>query len=293
MKYAFINAHREQFRVRAMCRVLRVHFSGFYAWLKEPLSLRAQDDARQTELIRQAWSDSGRVYGYRKLADDLRDQGEQVSENRVARLAAMAGIAAQVGYKRRPGKYGGKPAVVASNSLDRQFEVEGPDKVWVTDITYYIRTHEGWLYLAVVIDLFSRRVVGWSAQPRMTTNLAVQALLAAVWRRKPKAKVMIHSDQGSQFTSREWQAFLGQHNLDPSMSRRGNCHDNAVAESFFQLLKRERIRRRTYLTRDAARQDVFDYIEMFYNPKRKHTNNGMLSPVDFEIRQQKLTEAGV
>ena len=162
----------------------------------------------------------------------------------------------------------------------------------VTDITY-IKTHEGWLYLSVVIDLFSRRVVGWSAQPRMTTDLALQALLAAVWRRKPKAKVMIHSDQGSQCTSREWQLFLSQHNLEASMSRRGNCHDNAVAESFFQLLKRERIRRRIYLTREAARQDVFDYIEMFYNPKRKHTNNGMLSPVDFEVRQQKLNEAGV
>lgn len=292
MKYAFIRAHQAEFGVRAMCRVLRVHFSGFYAWLKEPLSLRARDDVRQTELIRQAWSESGKVYGYRKLADDLRDQGEQVSENRVARLAGLAGIMAQVGYKRRPGKHGGKPAVVASNILDRQFEVDAPDRVWVTDITY-IRTHEGWLYLSVVIDLFSRRVVGWSAQPRMTTDLALQALLAAVWRRKPKAKVMIHSDQGSQFTSREWQLFLGQHNLDASMSRRGNCHDNAVAESFFQLLKRERIRRRTYLTREAARQDVFEYIEMFYNPKRKHTNNGMLSPVDFEIRQQKLNDAGV
>jgi putative transposase len=275
-----------------MCRVLRVHFSGFYAWLKEPLSRRAQDDARQTGLIRQAWSESGRVYGYRKLADDLRDQGEHVSENRVARLASMAGIAAQVGYKRRPGRYGGKPAILVNNTLDRQFEVDAPDRVWVTDITY-IKTHEGWLYLSVVIDLFSRRVVGWSAQPRMTTDLALQALLAAVWRRKPKTSVMIHSDQGSQFTSREWQVFLGQHNLEASMSRRGNCHDNAVAESFFQLLKRERIRRRTYPTRETARQDVFEYIELFYNPKRKHTNNGMLSPIDYEIRQQKLSEAGV
>jgi putative transposase len=292
MAPAFMQVHQAEFSVRAMCRVLRIHFSGVSAWLKEPLSLRARDDVRQTELIRQAWSDSGKVYGYRKLADDLRDQGEQVSENRVARLASLAGILAQVGYKHRPGRYGGKPAVVASNTLDRQFEVDAPDKVWVTDITY-IKTHEGWLYLSVVIDLFSRRVVGWSAQPRMTTDLALQALLAAVWRRKPRTKVMIHSDQGSQFTSREWQLFLGQHNLEASMSRRGNCHDNAVAESFFQLLKRERIRRRTYLIREAARQDVFEYIEMFYNPKRKHTNNGMLSPVDFEIRQQKLNEAGV
>ena len=161
-----------------------------------------------------------------------------------------------------------------------------------SDITY-IKTHEGWLYLSVVIDLFSRRVVGWAAQPRMTADLALQALLAAVWRRKPKIKVMTHSDPGSQLTSREWQVFLAQHNLEPSMSRRGNCNDNAVAESFFQLLKRERIRRRTYLTRDAARQDVFDYIEMFYNPNRKHTNNGMLSPVDFETWQQKMNEAGV
>ena len=292
MKYAFIRAHRDEFGVRAMCRVLRVHFSGFYAWLKKPLSHRAQEDIRQTELIRQAWADSGKVYGYRKLTDDLRDQGERISENRVARLASLAGIAAQVGYRRRPGRYGGKPAIVAENWLEQQFQTSVPDQVWVTDITY-IKTHEGWLYLCVVIDLFSRRVVGWSAQSRMTTDLALQALLMAVWRRKPAGQVMVHSDQGSQFTSREWQTFLRQHNLEPSMSRRGNCHDNAVAESFFQLLKRERIRRRTYPTRDDARRDVFEYIELFYNPKRKHTNNGMLSPVDFEIRQRKLNEAGV
>jgi len=130
-------------------------------------------------------------------------------------------------------------------------------------------------------------------QSRMTTDLALQALLSAVWRRKPKQKVMIHSDQGLQFTGKEWQSFLGKHNLFASMSRRGNGHDNAVAESFFHLLKRERIRRRTYLTRDAARQDVFDYIEMFYNPTRKHTNNGMLSPVNYEIKQRKMNEAGV
>ena len=162
----------------------------------------------------------------------------------------------------------------------------------MTDITY-IETHEGWSYLAVVIDLFSRRVVGWSMQSRMTTDLALQALLSAVWRHKPKTKVMIHSDQGSQFTSKEWQAVLGKHNLDASMSRRGNCHDNAVAERFFQLLKRERIRRRTYQTRDAARQDAFDYIEMFYNPTRKHTNNGMLAPVDYETEQKKMNQAGI
>lgn len=168
--------------------------------------------------------------------------------------------------------------MVVDNTLDRQFDVEAPDRVWVTDITY-IRTLEGSAYLAVV-DLYSRRVVGWSMQSRQTTDLVLQALLMGVWRRKPTNRVLIHSDQGSQFTSRDWASFLKHHNLEHSMSRRGNCHDNAVAESFFNLLKRERIRRRTYKTRADARQGVFDYIEMFYNRQRKHTKNGMLSPVN-------------
>jgi len=291
VRYAFVAEHRGLFSVRAMCRCLRIQPSGFYAWLKTPLSQRAREDARQTELIRRAWTDSGRVYGYRKLHDDLLDQGESLCPNRVARLARLAGIKARIGYKRRPGHYGGKPSVIVDNTLDRQFDVEAPDRVWVTDITY-IRTQEGFAYLAVVIDLYSRRVVGWSMQSRQTTDVVLQALHMAVWRRKPKNRVLIHSDQGSQFTSMDWSAFLRAHNLEHSMSRRGNCHDNAVAESFFNLLKRERIRRRTYRTRDEARQDVFDYIEMFYNPKRKHARNGMLSPVDFE-RQPKLNPEGV
>jgi putative transposase len=281
MKYAFIKAHRFVFRVRVMCRVLKVHHSGFYAWLKKPVSNRAKDDKRLINLIKQAWLESSCVYGYRKLHDDLRSLGEICSPNRVARLASIAGIKAQIGYKRKVGFYGGKPAIVAPNQLQQDFKVALPDHAWVTDITY-IRTHEGWLYLAVVIDLYSRRVVGWSMQPRMQMDLVLSALLMAVWRRKPKQKVIIHSDQGSQFTGYEWQNFLKEHKLEASMSRRGNCHDNAVAESFFQLLKRERIRRRTYATRKDARDDIFDYIEFFYNLKRKHGNNGMLSPIDFE-----------
>ena len=286
MRYAFVAEHRPLFSIRAMCRCLRIQASGFYAWLKAPLSPRAREDARQTELLRKAWTDSGKVYGYRKLHDDLLDQGETSCPNRIARLSRMAGIKAQIGYKRRPGSHSGKPSVVVDNTLARQFDVAAPDKAWVTDITY-IRTVEGFAYLAVVIDLFSRRVIGWSLQSRQTTDVVLQALLMAVWRRKPKAKVLVHSDQGSQFTSMEWAAFLRHHNLEHSMSRRGNCHDNAVAESFFNLLKRERIRRKTYRTREEARQDVFEYIEMFYNPKRKHVRNGMLSPVEFE-RQQKI-----
>ena len=291
MRYAFVAEHRGQFSIRAMCRCLRIQPSGFYAWLQAPMSQRAQEDKRQTKMLLNAWTDSGKVYGYRKLHDDLLELGESICPNRVARLAQLAGIKAQIGYKRRPGSYGGKPSVVVDNTLDRQFDVDAPDRVWVTDITY-IRTQEGFAYLAVVIDLFSRRVIGWSVQSRQTTDVVLQALLMAVWRRKPKAKVLIHSDQGSQFTSIDWATFLRAHNLEHSMSRRGNCHDNAVAESFFNLLKRERIRRRTYRTREEARQDVFDYIEMFYNPKRKHARNGMLSPVEFE-RRQKMRHEGV
>ncbi len=179
--------------------MLAVHPSGFYAWLREPLSPRALEDQRQTVLLKQAWDDSGEVYGYRKLHDDLCDLGEDISPNRAWRLARLAGIRAQIGYKKKPGSYGGSPAVVADNTLNREFDVDAPDQFWVTDITY-IRTHEGFLYLAVVIDLFSRRVVGWSMQGRTYTDLPLQALLMAVWRRKPKAKVHVHSDQGSQFT---------------------------------------------------------------------------------------------
>lgn len=194
-----------------------------------------------------------------------------------------AGLRSQTGYGKRKWKGGGVPSVVAANHLQRQFDVLEPNKVWVTDITY-IRTYEGSLYRAVILDLFSRQVVGWSMSSRIDTELAMNALLMAVWRRKPTDPVMVQSDQGSQFTSKDWCDFLTTHRLEQSMSRRGNCHDNAVAESFSQLLKRERIKRRTDPTRDDAMQDIFDYIEMFYNPKRRHGFNDRLSPVEFERR---------
>lgn len=266
-----------------MCRVLGVQRSGFYAWQRHPQSDRTREDQRLLGLIKQAWLESGTVYGYRKITEDLRDLGECCGKHRVARLMRNEGLKAQVGYRRRPRSGGGQPSTVAPNHLDRQFEVAHPDTHWVTDITY-IRTHEGWLYLAVVIDLYSRQVVGWSMDARMHADLVLQALLAAVWRRKPVPGLMLHSDQGSQFTGNEWQAFLKSHGIVCSMSRRGNCHDNAVAESFFQLLKRERIRRKIYLTRAEARSDVFDYIEMFYNSKRRHGTNGGLAPVEYERR---------
>jgi putative transposase len=291
VKYAFIKAHRGTFLVRSMCRMLKLHPSGFYAWLKGGLSARARRNRHLSGLIKQSWLESGCVYGYRKIHHDLLGLGQSCSPNRVARLMQAAGLKAQIGYKRRPGHHGRKPHIVTNNQLEQKFDVAARDQAWVTDITY-IRTSEGWLYLAVIIDLYSRRVIGWSMKERMRTNIVLDALLMAVWRRKPTQRVIIHSDQGSQFTSEAWQSFLKQHNLEASMSRRGNCYDNAVAESFFHLLKTERIRRKTYKTRRQARQDVFDYIELFYNPKRKHGYNGMLSPVDFE-RQQKTKLQGV
>ena len=205
-----------------MCRVLKVHPSGFYAWLKSGLNRMAKRQRRLTGLIKQSWLESGCVYGYRKIHHDLLGLGERCAANTVAELMNKAGLQAQLGYKRRPGKHGSKPSVIAVNHLQQNFATAGPDRIWVTDITY-IRTHEGWLYLAVVIDLYARRVVGWSMHSRMQTDLVLNALLMAVWRRKPKTKVIIHSDQGSQFTSHEWQSFLSAHNLEPSMSRRGNC----------------------------------------------------------------------
>jgi putative transposase len=165
------------------------------------------------------------------------------------------------------------------------------DTAWVSDITY-TKTYEGFLYPAVVITPYSRHVIVWATQSRQPTDLVLQALLLAVWRRKPKRSVLIHTDQGSQYTSRDWAAFLRSDNIEHSMSRRGNCQDNAAAESFFNLLKRERIRRRLYKTREQARQDIFDYIQMYYNPKRKHARNGMLSPVDFENRQRNINQEG-
>lgn len=177
----------------------------------------------------------------------------------------------------------GRPSIIAPNRLNRTFTVDAPNKVWVTDITY-IRTWQGWLYLAVVLDLYARKVVGWSMKPTLAKELALDALLMAVWRRKPEQEVMVHSDQGSQYSSSDWLSFLKANNLVASMSRRGNCHDNAVAESFFQLLKRERIKRKIYITREDARGDVFDYIEMFHNAKRCHGFNNQLSPVEFEKR---------
>lgn len=278
--YDFIRDNSRCWPVRLLCRVLDVHPSGFYFWLQQPHSQRYQTEQMLNGQIKQFWLESGCVYGYRKIHLALRDTGQQGGVNRVCRLMKRAGIKAQVGY-RSPWARKGEASIVTPNRLQRHFNPDSPNERWVTNITY-IRTHEGWLYLAVVVDLFSRKDIDWSMQPRMTKEIVLNALLMTVWRRNPQKQVLVHSDQGSQCTSHEWQSFLKSHGLEGSMIPRGNSHNNTFGESFLQLLKRERIKKRIYGTRDEARSDIFDYIEMFYNSKRRHGSSEQMPPTENE-----------
>lgn len=280
MKYAFMRDHRNEFSITIMCKVFKLHPSGFYAWLNKPLSNRAIEDARLLKLIKESYMASGGTYGSPWIHRDLRELGESCSVHRVARIMRENKLRAQIGYKRRPIK-GGKPAKIADNLLDRQFNPVAPNQAWVSDITY-VRTYEGFLYVAVVIDLFSRRVIGWSMDKTMDRHLVINALIMAMWQRQPKASVLVHSDQGSQYSSHDYFAFMKENNLTPSMSRRGNCHDNAVAESFFATFKKRVLRRKIYSTREEAKTECFNFIEMFYNPVKRHSHTGGISPVKFE-----------
>jgi len=263
-----------------MCRMLEVARSGFYQWLHKPLSDRAIEDQRLLALIKDSYDASGGVYGSPRVFLDLREAGEICGRRRVARIMKTHKIKALRGYK-APRHIVGRPSIIAPNRLNREFTVEQPDMAWVTDITY-IRTWQGWLYLAVVVDLYSRKVVGWSMKPSLARDIVLDALLMAVSRRRPKESVIIHSDQGTQYGSDDWMRFCLSNDLLPSMSRRGNCWDNAVAESFFSSLKKERIKKRVYKTRSLARADIFDYIESFYNRIRRHSHIGGVSPEAFE-----------
>lgn len=277
--YEFIKANQRRYKVQVMCRVLGVAPSGYYAWLEKPISNRGQEDARLLRLIQASYAASQGVYGAPRVFLDLREAGETCSKHRVARLMREHNLRALHGYRTRRWSVG-KPTALIPNLLQRQFTVTRPNKAWVTDITY-IRTWQGWLYLAVVLDLFSRKVVGWSAGPSIHRELILDAVLMAVRGRRPR-DTMIHSDQGSQFGSDAWRRFCRSNQLTPSMSRKGNCWDNAVAESFFSSLKKERIKKRIYKNRELASIDVADYIDAFYNRTRRHSYTGGMSPEQFE-----------
>ena len=278
-RYEYIKANQHKYNIRMMCRLLGVARSGYYDWLRNPESDRAIEDKRLLRLIRASFVASQGVYGAPRVFLDLREAGETCSKHRVARLMRENNIRAQPGYRTR--RYvAGKPAELIPDLVKRNFEVSKPNRVWVSDITY-IRTWEGWLYLAIVMDLFSRKIVGWATRQTIHRDLVLDAVLKAVKERHPQ-ETIIHSDQGSQYGSDDWRRFCLSNNLKPSMSRRGNCWDNAVAESFFGSLKKERIKKRIYRNRELAKADVSDYIESFYNRKRRHQHLGGISPQEFE-----------
>jgi putative transposase len=281
--YEFIKANRGTFSVRVMCRLLGVAPSGYYAWLAQPVSNRAQEDARLLRLIRASFTASQGIYGAPRVFLDLREAGEACSKHRVARLMRMNHLRARHGYHTRRWSVG-KPSVLMPNLLKRQFTVTRRNKAWVTDITY-IRTWQGWLYLAVVMDLFSRRIVGWATRPTLHRELVLEAVLKAVRRRRPRG-ALIHSDQGTQYGSDAWRRFCRSNHLEPSMSRKGNCWDNAVAESFFSSLKKERVKKQIYKNREQAVSDIADYIDSFYNRTRRHSHLGGVSPEQFEAAQK-------
>jgi putative transposase len=282
VRFAFIAKHRGIWPAAWLCGALGVSRGGFNAWLRRPRSARELSDEALSAKVRMSFLGSDRTYGARRVWFDMIVAGEPCGLHRVERLMREQALRARPRRRRLPRDLGERPAgAFAPNLLDRAFEAPAPNRKWIADFTY-LWTAEGWLYVAAVIDLYSRRVVGWSMKASMTAELVTDALIMAIWRRgKPRA-LLHHSDRGSQYTSELTQRLMADHGVTCSMSRAGNCWDNAAMESFFSSLKTERTARRTYRTRDQARADVFDYIECFYNPRRRHTTIGYLSPMEFE-----------
>ena len=282
MKFSFVAKHRGVWPVGWLCEALGVSRSGFHAWLSRPPSARARTDEALTARVRASFVASDRTYGARRVWHDVLAEGASCGLHRVERLMRAQALRARPRRRGLPADTGKRSrAAIAANVLDRQFEASAPNQKWVADFTY-IWTAEGWLYVAAVIDLFSRRVVGWSMSAAMPAQLVADALMMAISRRGKPNALLHHSDQGSQYTSEPFQKLMADNGVARSMSRSGNVWDNAAMESFFSSLKTERTARKVYRTRNQARADVFDYIELFYNPQRRHSTIGYLSPMQFE-----------
>jgi putative transposase len=282
VRYQFIHDHRKQWPVQVLCRLLEVAPSGYYAWrLPRPPRPRAQRHQALLTHIRAVHAETKARYGSPRVQAELAARGQQCCVNTVARLMRQHGIAAKTKRKFRCTTDSNHHHPVAENHLDRQFTATAPNQAWVADITY-IPTREGWLYLAAVEDLYSRQVVGWAMGQHLTSRLVVDALAMAVQRRLPGAGLVAHSDRGSQYASEHYQRLLTQHGLTCSMSRRGNCWDNAPMESFFATLKKELVHHEDYTTRAEAKRSIFDYIEVFYNRVRRHSALGYVAPVAYE-----------
>ena len=277
MKYRFVAAERASYPVRLLCKIVGVAASGFYAWLRRVPGRRQEYDRRVSERVRQIFQDSRQTYGSPRVHAELRAEGRRISRKRVARLMRESGLAAVV-RRRFPRTTNSRHGhAVAPNLLEQDFAADRPDTVWLADISY-IPTGEGWLYLAAIKDLATREIVGWSMADHLRAELACDALLMATRRRQPPAGLIHHSDRGVQYAGTDYQAILARHGLRCSMSRRGNCYDNAPMESFFGSLKNELVHRTTFPTREAARRVLFDYIEIFYNRRRRHSGLGFLTP---------------
>ena len=285
MRFRFVEAEKALYPVRLLCRCLAVSRGGYYAWRRRRVSDRAREDARLAVEIAASHAESRRTYGSPRVLRDLRDQGRRVSRKRVARLMRELGL---VGRRRRRFRAttDSKHAFpVASNVLMREFEVPAPNTAWVTDITY-VATGEGWLYLAVILDLFSRRVVGFALSDRITRELVLEALRGALAKRSGVQDLIHHSDRGSQYASHDYRRALEREGITCSMSRRGNCWDNAVAESFFGTLKVELLHERLWSTRAEAAHAITEYIEDFYNVRRRHSSLDYQSPLAFELKHR-------
>jgi len=278
-----VEAQRDRYSIRELLNILKVSSSGYYDRRSREPSVRAQQDAHLLEQIRGIHTASRRCYGSPRVTAELRDQGHCVGEKRVARLMKAHGIRARHRRKYKPCTDSAHTWPVAANVLNRCFRMAFPDRGWVADITY-IATGEGWLYLAVIMDLYSRRIVGWAVGESMTQELTMAALRMALQQRCPEPGLLHHSDRGRQYACADYQAMLSRYGIQCSMSRRGNCRDNAAMESFFSSFKREWIFGRTLETREDGKRAVFDYIEVFYNRQRRHSTVGQISPVDFEKR---------
>ena len=265
-----------------MCKTLRISRSGFYAWLGRPESDRAREDHRLSALIRGIFDESRWTYGAPRVHRALRRRGVYCSRKRVARLMKLAGLRPKRRRRFRVKTTDSRHRYpISPDMLGRDFSARGPNQAWVSDITY-IPTDEGWLYLASTMDLFSRRIVGWSMSSSLEATVVIDAMQMAIQGRRPQAGLIHHSDRGVQYASGEFRKLLDEHDIQSSMSRTGNCYDNAAKESFFHTLKTELVHHEQYQTRDEARASVFDYIEAFYNRQRMHSTLGYLSPAEFE-----------
>ena len=282
MRYSFIKDHSGQFPTVAMCRVLGVSTSGYYHWMDRPISARSSRHERILEAIKKIHTGVRRAYGYRRVYGQLALDGINCSKSAVCYLMHKNGIKARKKRIFAPSTDSRHDLPISPNLLKRNFDVSGSNRYWVGDITY-IPTDEGWLYLSVVIDLFNRGVAGWSMSDRMTKSLATDAQQMAIRSRRPGAGLIMHTDRGSQYASGKFRRLLEGNGMLSSMSRRGDCWDNAVAESFFKTLKTELTYWRKYRTREEARRDIFEYIEVFYNRERLHSKLGYRSPAEYEL----------